>query len=209
MASFGERARRAWRSDWDRDDRDRGAATAADAGDERLDAAFDDWDAELAGERADGRDADGARPGEARRPRGVRSNEKGRRRTVMGAIREIPNYLRLAWGLLRDGRVSRADKLLVAAAVLYVVNPFDFIPDLIPFLGEVDDVFLIVLAIQRMIRRAGRDIVAEHWPGDPLALSNLDLAATVSAAAFFLPGGIKRRLVGMVFPKRKMRRAGR
>jgi uncharacterized membrane protein YkvA (DUF1232 family) len=200
MASFGERARQAMGRDWDRGTRDREAAYAADT---ELDDEFADFDAEL--DATTPRGAAG-RPGDTRRPSVPPERAQARKQTVLGAIREIPNYLKLAWGLLRDGRVSKADKLLVAGAVLYVLNPLDFIPDIVPFMGQVDDVFLIVLAVQRMISRAGREVVEDHWPGDRAALSTLDLTATVSAAAFFLPGGIKRRLLNKLRFGKKRRR---
>lgn len=206
MAPFGREARQATARELDRDARgrdvrgrdarghDEGGHASAWDDDADMDEAFADFDAELDATAA-ARATD--RPGDARRPRATASRgTTTRRRTVLGAIREIPNYLKLAWGLLRDGRVSKADKLLVAGAVLYVLNPIDFIPDIVPFMGQVDDVFLIVLAVQRMISRAGREVVEDHWPGDRAALADLDLTATVSAAAFFLPGGIKRRLLG-------------
>ena len=62
----------------------------------------------------------------------------------MGTMKELPNFLRLLGGLLTDLRVSTTDKLLVAGAVAYILLPMDFIPDFIPFLGEVDDIFLLV-----------------------------------------------------------------
>ena len=37
--------------------------------------------------------------------------------------------------------------------------PIDLIPDFIPFLGEVDDVFMLVLALQRLIANAGRHVL--------------------------------------------------
>ncbi|MDZ7632424.1 MAG: YkvA family protein [Gemmatimonadaceae bacterium] len=83
----------------------------------------------------------------------------GARRTVMGAIRDIPHYLRLLWGLARDPRVAVVDKLLVVAAAVYIVSPIDVIPDFIPFLGQVDDIYLLVLALQRR-GQSGRPIGA-------------------------------------------------
>lgn len=118
----------------------------------------------------------------------------GARRTVTGAIREIPHYLRLLWGLARDSRVAAVDKLLVVAAAVYIISPIDVIPDFIPFLGQVDDLYLLILALQRMVSRAGRGVLSDHWTGDPGALSTLNLSATLAAAAFFLPPSIRRRV---------------
>jgi uncharacterized membrane protein YkvA (DUF1232 family) len=118
----------------------------------------------------------------------------GAKRTVMGTMKELPNFLRLLGGLITDMRVSTTDKLLVAGAVAYILLPMDFIPDFIPFLGEVDDIFLLVLALQRLIANAGRAVVQDHWLGDPKQLGSLDLERTLAAAAFFLPRRIRRRL---------------
>jgi len=118
----------------------------------------------------------------------------GAKRTVLGTMKELPNFLRLLGGLITDMRVSTTDKLLVAGAVAYILLPMDFIPDFIPFLGEVDDIFLLVLALQRLIANAGRAVVQDHWMGDPKQLGSLDLERTLAAAAFFLPRRIRRRL---------------
>ena len=118
----------------------------------------------------------------------------GAKRTVMSTMKELPNFLRLLGGLITDMRVSTTDKLLVAGAVAYILLPMDFIPDFIPFLGEVDDIFVLVLALQRLIANAGRAVVLDHWMGDPKQLGSLDLERTLAAAAFFLPRRIRRRL---------------
>jgi uncharacterized membrane protein YkvA (DUF1232 family) len=112
----------------------------------------------------------------------------------MGTMKELPNFLRLLGGLLADMRVALTDKLLVAGAVAYILLPIDFVPDFIPFLGEVDDVFLLVIALQRLIANAGRNVVLDHWMGDPKQLGSLDLERVLMAAAFFLPRRIRRRL---------------
>jgi uncharacterized membrane protein YkvA (DUF1232 family) len=109
-------------------------------------------------------------------------------------MKELPNFLRLIGGLLTDVRVSTTDKLLVAGAIGYVFLPMDLVPDFIPFIGEIDDVFLLVLALQRLIANADRSVVLEHWMGDPRQLRSLDLERVLVAAAFFLPRRVRRRL---------------
>jgi uncharacterized membrane protein YkvA (DUF1232 family) len=119
---------------------------------------------------------------------------RGAKRTVLGTIRQIPHYLRLLGGLITDRRVSAIDKVLVGAAIAYIIAPIDLIPDFIPFIGEVDDVFLLVTALQRLITNAGRLVVLDHWAGDPAELSDMNLRAVLSAASFFLPMRLRRRL---------------
>ena len=118
----------------------------------------------------------------------------GARRTVLHYIRQLPQYVRLLGGLITDRRVSAVDKLLVVGAIGYIVMPIDLIPDFIPFFGEIDDVFLLVLALQRLIENAGRLVVLDHWTGDPRDVADLNLRGALTAAAFFLPKRIRRRL---------------
>ncbi|MFI5256299.1 MAG: YkvA family protein [Gemmatimonadales bacterium] len=118
----------------------------------------------------------------------------GAKRTVVYYMKQLPAYLRLLGGLLTDNRVSMVDKLLVAGAMAYIIMPVDLIPDFIPFIGEVDDVFILVLALQRLIANAGRSVLLAHWNGAIEDLADLNLKEALAAAAFFLPRGIRRRL---------------
>jgi len=113
---------------------------------------------------------------------------------VLHYIRQLPNFLRLLYGLISDPRVAVLDKVLVFGAIAYIITPIDLIPDFIPFLGEVDDVYLLVLALQRLMSNAGRIVLLDHWGGAPEDLSDLNLRGALSAAAFFLPRRIRRRL---------------
>jgi uncharacterized membrane protein YkvA (DUF1232 family) len=81
------------------------------------------------------------------------------------AVLLLPRLARLLSRLLRDPRVSSADKILVGAVAVYVASPIDLIPDFIPFLGQVDDLFAVSLVLMRLIGDAGEDVVREHWTG--------------------------------------------
>ena len=129
-----------------------------------------------------------AQPAQGKAPR------TGAKSTVMGYIADLPKFLRLLWGLVTDPRVAVLDKLLVAGAIAYIVTPLDFIPDFIPFLGEVDDVYLLVMSLQRLMVNAGRSVLLSHWTGDPAELRTLNLRKALMAAAFFLPRRVRRRL---------------
>jgi uncharacterized membrane protein YkvA (DUF1232 family) len=118
----------------------------------------------------------------------------GAKRTVTETIQQLPQYLRLLWGLMWDRRVPQGAKVLVAAALAYIVMPIDWIPDFIPFFGEIDDVFLLVMSLQRLVESSGRRVLLDHWVGDPAALDDMSMVKVVAAAAFFLPRRIRRRL---------------
>ncbi len=65
----------------------------------------------------------------------------------------------LAYALVRDPRVPLSSKLLIAAAVLYVVMPFDLVPD-IPLLGWLDDGLIAYLLLQFSTKLLPPDLLA-------------------------------------------------
>src|SRR5215467_16337598 len=87
------------------------------------------------------------------------------KRRMKNLILFLPNMIALCARLMVDPRVPRTERALLAAAVVYAIVPFDFIPDMIPFVGQIDDVFLISLALLRLINRTDDRIVREHWRG--------------------------------------------
>jgi uncharacterized membrane protein YkvA (DUF1232 family) len=71
--------------------------------------------------------------------------------------------LRKLWRFLRDPGVATWKKLAGAAAVAYVIWPFDLIPDTIPVLGWLDDVGVlaaVALFLVREVRRHERTLEA-------------------------------------------------
>ncbi|MCV5111836.1 DUF1232 domain-containing protein, partial [Escherichia coli] len=65
----------------------------------------------------------------------------------------LPNLVVLLGRLLKDARVPAAEKALFAAAIVYVISPLDFIPDGFPFIGQVDDLYIVALTILRLLNR--------------------------------------------------------
>jgi uncharacterized membrane protein YkvA (DUF1232 family) len=83
----------------------------------------------------------------------------------------LPDCLVLLRRLMRDPRVPRRRKFLVAGLIAYIAMPFDLIPDLIPVIGQLDDALLVALVVRSVIRGAGTDVVRELWPGPPESLA--------------------------------------
>jgi uncharacterized membrane protein YkvA (DUF1232 family) len=59
-----------------------------------------------------------------------------------------PDYARLLASLVRDPRVPAARKAGLAAAAGYVLSPIDLVPEWLPVLGALDDVVVVVLALE-------------------------------------------------------------
>lgn len=104
----------------------------------------------------------------------------------------LPNMVKLLGKLLADNRVSIADKALFAGALLYVLMPLDFIPDFLPFIGQVDDTYLVALTLLRLINHTDETIVREHWRGGGDIVS---LAGSITKIApLLLPKRVSRVL---------------
>jgi len=110
----------------------------------------------------------------------------------------LPNMVILCARLMIDSRVPRVERALCAAAVIYAIIPFDFIPDMIPFVGQVDDLFLISLTVLRLIDRTDDTIVREHWRGGGDIVQLAESAATI--APLLMPRRISRVLLSKVKP---------
>jgi uncharacterized membrane protein YkvA (DUF1232 family) len=124
------------------------------------------------------------------------SQRKKMRSKMVELFMFIPNLLRLLIALLKDPRVSQADKAILAGTLIYVISPIDIIADFIPFIGQVDDSYLLAISILRMLNRADRNVVLEHWKG------NVDIKELVTniarVAEYFLPKRIKNVLRGRI-----------
>jgi uncharacterized membrane protein YkvA (DUF1232 family) len=84
---------------------------------------------------------------------------------VRQAVLLLPNLGKLLFRLMRDPRVPVRRKLLAVAAAGYAVMPVDLIPDVLPVLGQLDDLLLIVLALKHLLEGAGPEVLEEHWDG--------------------------------------------
>lgn len=67
---------------------------------------------------------------------------------------------RQLWFALRHPAAPGWLKLGTALIVLYVFSPVDFIPDVIPFVGAMDDIVLVPLAIRWLLKRLPPEIAA-------------------------------------------------
>jgi len=110
----------------------------------------------------------------------------------------LPNMIVLTAKLMVDSRVPRTERALFAGALIYAIIPFDFIPDMIPFVGQIDDLFLISLTVLRLIDRTDDRVVREHWRGGGDIVALVESAATV--APLLIPRRISRVLLSKVKP---------
>ena len=81
-------------------------------------------------------------------------------------LRTLFERVILTWRLFWDGRVGIAPKSIPLLAAIYAISPIDIVPALLlgPFapLGMVDDIGIIILALNLFIQTSPPDVVREH-----------------------------------------------
>lgn len=118
------------------------------------------------------------------------------KRRMKSLLMFLPNMIALCGRLMTDPRVPRTEKALFAGAIIYAVMPLDFIPDVIPFVGQIDDAYLIALSLLRLIGRTDERVVREHWRGGGDVVSLAESLA--SLAPRLLPKRVHRVLSSQV-----------
>jgi uncharacterized membrane protein YkvA (DUF1232 family) len=104
----------------------------------------------------------------------------GRRVAARELATLVPNLILLFKDLATDPRVPRVAKVWLVVGGVWLVSPIDLIPEFIPVLGPLDDAVVAALILRTVARRAGVEVITEHWRGDPATLGRLLRAARIS-----------------------------
>jgi len=86
----------------------------------------------------------------------------------------LPDLFLLATRLMLDPRVDKKHKVYLGAALAYVVGPFNLLSERVfgP-LGYLDDLVVLVAALNMMLNDLDKQIVAEHWSGNADLLESI------------------------------------
>lgn len=86
------------------------------------------------------------------------------RGTWRDVVSLVPAYAALMLHLLKDPRMSRDQRLLVDAALAYLVSPDDVIPeDQVGPYGYLDDIFCCAFVATRIAEELSWELVEEGW----------------------------------------------
>ncbi len=81
--------------------------------------------------------------------------------SVRTAVKRVRREARV-WSLvLKDPRTPRVSKVLLGAALAYLVSPVDLVPDFIPVLGQLDDLVIVRGLVRLAMRFIPREVVAD------------------------------------------------
>lgn len=78
----------------------------------------------------------------------------------------IPDITALLFRLYKDQRVARETKTNISIALGYLMFPLDIIPDVIPFLGKIDDLALVFYILQKILCDIPEEVVLDNWEGE-------------------------------------------
>ncbi len=129
-------------------------------------------------------------------------DHKGRRSSTLGRALGLmafmplasraPIYARLMLALIMDERTPATRKVLLAGAAGYLLVGRDLIPDDIPVLGQLDDLVVVVLAVDLFL-----DGVPEEILDEKLAELDIDRAAfdqDIARIRRLTPGPVRKTI---------------
>jgi uncharacterized membrane protein YkvA (DUF1232 family) len=97
--------------------------------------------------------------------------------TMKEALLLLPDLLRLIRRLAADRAMAPGVRVRLVLLLAYLLSPIDLVPDFVPILGYADDAVIVALVLRSVLKRAGPDALAEHWPGSPAGLEVILKAA--------------------------------
>ena len=107
-------------------------------------------------------------------------------------LRALPLIGRAVVRLAADPALPRAAKIALGVVAVYLASPFDLLPDVIPFLGYLDDVLVLAILVDGVLNHVDRSLVLRYWPGSSTELEKV--ARVTHALAIWVPARVKERI---------------
>ena len=83
----------------------------------------------------------------------------------------VPDLVYLLSKLVADRDVPSGRKLDLLGTLLYVMSPFDLFPDKWKLLGRIDDAYVTLTSVAKVLNRVDMDILMRYWLGNPKLLT--------------------------------------
>src|SRR4249919_737182 len=104
----------------------------------------------------------------------------------------VPMYTRLITALVMDDRMPVQRKALLAGAAGYLVLGRDLIPDDIPIIGGLDDLVVVVLAVEFFLDGVPDDLLNEKLT--ELGIERAEFDRDVAQVRRLTPGPVRRTI---------------
>lgn len=89
-------------------------------------------------------------------------------------VKRLPAYARLTAMLARDPRVPHSARGLLVAGGMYLVSPIDLVPGIIPVAGQIDDMYVVLMAIRQALRTVPDEVAEEYLERYQLEVATID-----------------------------------
>ena len=93
-----------------------------------------------------------------------------------GLTRSMWQHLRLVAKMFVSRDVPLFLKLIPVAAAIYILSPLDFVPDVIPVMGQLDDIGILLLGMKMFIDLSPKHVVDDIMNG--IRLDDGDMVLT-------------------------------
>ena len=111
----------------------------------------------------------------------------------------VPDYARLIGALVIDERMPNDRKVMLGAAAGYLVIGRDLIPDSVPIIGGLDDLIVVVLAVDLFLDGVPPELLQEKLAD--LAIDRVSYDRDIAQIRRLTPGPVRRtirRIPGLV-----------
>lgn len=93
------------------------------------------------------------------------------RELVPAASRLLPDLARLVARVGGRQATPCSSKLAVGGLGVWLAMPYDPVPDILPAMGQLDDLIVAVIVLRWVLRRAGAERLRAAWSGSPEGLA--------------------------------------
>jgi uncharacterized membrane protein YkvA (DUF1232 family) len=104
----------------------------------------------------------------------------------------IPTYARLVTALVLDDRMPSGRKALLAGAAGYLIVGRDLIPDYVPIIGGIDDLVVVVLAVDLFLEGVPDDLLEEKL--DDLGIDRAAFDRDIAQVRRLTPSPVRRTI---------------
>lgn len=89
-------------------------------------------------------------------------------------VKRLPAYARLVAAMARDNRVPWRSRAMLVVGGAYLVSPLDLVPGIIPVAGQLDDLYVVLMALRQALRMTPDDVGAEYLERYGLDIGTID-----------------------------------
>lgn len=110
----------------------------------------------------------------------------------MPVASRVPEYARLVTALLLDDRMPMNHKAMLGAAAGYLVLGRDLVPDSVPIIGGLDDIVVVVLAVDLFLESVPDDLLDEKLRD--LGIDRAGFDRDIAQIRRLTPGPVRRTI---------------